>query len=208
MLTNYEYEVATTLVEALVEYGLTDHLAQYGEHGTENWFCEECMDQFGFSAFGGASKVCILHDDLPNWVIKVGYTEKVKLDYAKLEYENYCFAEEAGLGYYFPKTVYLGDFNGRPFYVQEMAECDENQVSSDWYERLRVCYERAGQEYDNDSLWCAIDCMDDDEKAYLCFHDPKLVDFLSDHRIGDLHEGNFGYIGGRMVIVDFSGWRG
>ena len=32
MLTNYEHEVATTLVEALVEYGLTDHLAQYGEH--------------------------------------------------------------------------------------------------------------------------------------------------------------------------------
>lgn len=208
MLTNYEHEVATTLVEALVEYGLTDNLAQCGEHGTENWFCEKCMEQFGFSAFGGASKACILHDDLPNWVIKVGYIEKVKLDYAKLEYENYCLAEQAGLGYYFPKTIYLGDFNGRPFYLQEMAECDENQVSSDWYERLRDQYEEAGQEYDNDTLWCTIDCMDDDEKAYLCFHDPKLVDFLTDHRIGDLHEGNFGYIDGRMVIVDFSGWRG
>lgn len=26
-----------------------------------------------------------------------------------------------------------------------------------------------------------------------------------DNRVGDLHEGNFGYIGDRMVIVDFSG---
>jgi hypothetical protein len=31
---------------------------------------------------------------------------------------------------------------------------------------------------------------------------------LWDNHIGDLHEGNFGYIGDRMVIVDFSGWRG
>lgn len=208
MLTDYEREVAITLVEALVEYGLTGHLSQYGEHGTENWFCNNNLNRVGFGASGGASKVCIWHDDLDGWVIKVGYAEKVKCDYATVEYNMYCLAEEAGLAYYFPKTIYLGEFGGRAFYVQEYAECDESQVSSEWYERLRDQYDEDGEEYDSDNLWYAIDCMDDDEKAFLSFHDNELCNFLHENEIGDLHEGNFGYIGGRMVIVDFSGWRG
>jgi hypothetical protein len=207
-LSAMEREIATALVQTLVEYGLTENLAQYGEHGTENWFINNNLGTMGFWVSGGATKACISHTDLTDWVIKVGYKEQVACNYAALEYNNYCLAEEAGLAIYFPVMIYLGEFAGVPFYLQQMAECYEDQVSYDWYERLRDQYEEAGQEYDDDTLWCTIDCMDDDEKAYMCFHDPKLVDFLSDHRIGDLHEGNFGYIGDRMVIVDFSGWRG
>ena len=208
MLTDYEREVAITLVEALCEYGLTDHLAQYGEHGTENWFDECMLGTFGFGAAGGASKVCIWHGDLCGWVIKVGYTEKVAIDYAAREYEVYCAAKEEGLEYYFPKTEFLGTFNGRAFYVQEYADCDENQVTSEWYERVSDRFEELGEDYDSDTVWCEIDCLDDWEKAQLCFHDERLCNFLMDNRVGDLHEGNFGYIGSRMVIVDFSGWRG
>lgn len=207
MLTDYEREVATTLVEALCEYGLTENLAQYGEHGTENWFWNNNLREVGFGASGGASKVCIWHDDLDNWVIKVGYTEKVKFDYATVEYEMYCKAVEAGLGDYFPKTIFLGEFCGRAFYLQQYAECSEDTVSSDWYERLRNQYDEDGEEYDPDTIWDAIDCMDDEEKAFLSFRDSALCNFLWNNGIGDLHEGNFGYIGGRMVIVDFSGWH-
>lgn len=206
-MTDYKREVAICLVEALCEYGLTDHLAQYGEHGTENWFFNNNLEALGFGAAGGASKVCIWHDDLCSWVIKVGYTEKVAIDYATREYEVYCAAEEAGLGYYFPKTEFLGEFYGRAFYVQEYAECDENQVTSDWYERVSDRFEELGEEYDSDTVWCEIDCLDDWEKVELCFHDEKLCNFLMDNRVGDFHEGNFGYIGGCMVIVDFSGWH-
>lgn len=208
MLTSYEREVAITLVEALVEYGLTAHLAQYGEYGTENWFCNNHLNMAGFYARGGATKICIEHDDLCGWVIKVGYTEGVKLDYATLEYNNYCKAEEAGFAEYFPETVYLGEFGGRAFYVQQMADCDEDQVSSDWYERVRDGYEEEGEEVDSDRIWDEIDCMDDDQKAFLSFHDGALCHFLWENKISDLHEGNFGYIGGRMVIVDFSGYQG
>ena len=80
-------------------------------------------------------------------------------------------AEEAGLAHYFPETIYLGEFYGRPFYVQQKADCDEDQVTSDWYERLRDRYDEDGEEYDPDCLWDEIDCMDDDEKAFLSFHD-------------------------------------
>jgi hypothetical protein len=208
MLNNYEREVAITLVQALIEYGLTENLAQYGDHGTENWFINNELGAMGFWAESGATKACIGHYDLVGWVIKVGYKDKVACDYAALEYANYCLAEEAGLEFYFPKMVYLGEFSGVPFYLQQMAECYEDQVTSDWYERLRDSYEESEEEYNDNDLWNEIDSMDDDDRVYLTFHDYELVEFLRKHHINDLHEGNFGYIGDRMVIVDFSGWRG
>ena len=205
MLTDYEREVATALVEALVEYGLNENLASYGEHNTQDWFQNCNLGAEGFGASGGISKACIWHDDLVNWVIKVGFTQKgprEKKDYAAKEYENYLLAVEAGLSYYFPETVFLGVFGGRPFYLQQYAECDESQVSFEWHERLR---ERGYYESDED-IWAEIDEMCDSEKAELSFHDEELVNFLCENHINDLHEGNFGYIGDRMVIVDFSGY--
>ena len=165
------------------------------------------LGALGFGAAGGASKVCIWHSDLCGWVIKVGYTERVAIDYAAREYEVYCAAKEEGLAHYFPKTEFLGTFNDRAFYVQEYAECDENQVTSDWYERVSDRFEELGEDYDSDTVWSEIDCLDDWEKVDLCFHNEKLCNFLMDNRVGDFHEGNFGYIGSRMVIVDFSGWH-
>ena len=208
MLSNYERGIAITLVEALVEYGLTEHLEQYGEFSTRDWFDDNGLKAADFYMRSGATKVCIEHEDLEGWVIKVGFTSGVKLDYAALEYNNYCLAEQAGLAYYFPETVYLGEFGGCAFYVQEMADCDEDAVSSIWYERLRDEYEEDGEEYDPDRIYDEIDCMDDDQKAFLTFRNSELCAFLWENRITDLHEGNFGSIGGKMVIVDFSGYQG
>ena len=207
MLTYDEREIAISIVEALVEYGINDHLAQYGKRCIEDWFDNMELGGWGFGASAGATKTCIWHRDLDNWVIKVGHTEKVAKNYAKVEYENYCLAEEAGLGYYFPETVFLGEFGGECYYVQQYAECSEDAVSSEWYERLRDQYDEDGEEYDCDSLWNEIYDMDDDQKAMLMFGDQELCQFLWNNRIGDLHEGNFGYIGGKCVIIDFSGFH-
>ena len=208
MLTSNEREIAISIVEDLVECGINDHLVQYGERCIEDWFDNMKLSESGFGASAGATKTCIWHRDLENWVIKVGHTEKVAKNYAKVEYENYCAAVEAGLGYYFPETVFLGEYGGQCFYVQQYAECCEDEVTSEWYDRLRDRYEEDGEEYDCDSLWNMVYDLEDEEKAMLMFHDPALWEFLSDYRIGDLHEGNFGYIGGKCVIVDFSGFHG
>ena len=208
MLTYDEREIAISIVEALVEYGINDHLAQYGKRCIEDWFDNMELGRWGFGASAGATKTCIWHRDLDNWVIKVGHTEHVEKNYAKVEYENYLAAVEAGLGYYFPETVFLGEFGGECYYVQQYAECSEDAVSSEWYERLRDQYDEDGEEYDCDSLWNEIYDMEDDQRAMLMFGDMALCEFLSDNRIGDLHEGNFGYIGGKCVIIDFSGYFG
>ena len=208
MLSIQDREIAIIIVNSLVEYGLNDHLAQYGEHCTSDWFRNNKLRKEGFVVSGGATKICIWHEDLHGWVIKVGYTEGIKHDYATIEYNNYCKAEEAGFARYFPETDYLGDFGGRAFYIQAECDCDEDQVSSDWYERLRDSYDEDGEEYDPDRLWDEIDGMDDDEKAFLMFKDSGFCHFLWQNDIGDLHEGNFGYLKGCPVIVDFSGYKG
>ena len=208
MLSIQDREIAITIVKALVEYGLTDNLAQYGKHCTEEWFWDNELRSYGFGASGGATKICIWHADLKDWVIKVGYTHGVKHDYATIEYNNYCKAEEAGFAQYFPETIYLGEFGGCAFYIQAECDCDEEQVTSDWYERLRDGYEEDGEEVDCDRLWDEVYNLDDDEKAFLMFQNGELCRFLWENGIGDLHEGNFGYYKGCAVIVDFSGFQG
>lgn len=212
MLTLIEREIAVTLAEALAEYGIGEHLFEYDCSGeVENlydWYDNNELYQMGFRFSAGMTKVCITHRDLENWVIKVGFNRRLAQDYAKREYEVYRLAEQAGLEYYFPETIYLGDFFGVSFYVQQWAECQEDEVSADWYERLAERYDSYGKEYTDGDIWDVIYDMDDCEKAMLCFNDEDLVDFLMENHVGDLHEGNFGYIGEHLVIVDFSGYMG
>ena len=207
MLTSYEREAAIALIEALVDYGMNDCLESYGERSLRDWYENNHLSRVGYSMSSGCTKACIWHDDLVDWVIKVGFVDG-KLDYAALEYENYCLAVEAGLAHYFPETVFIGEFDGRAFYAQRMCECDEDQISSEWFECLRDRYEEWGEEYDSDSIWNEVDDLEDDERIDLFFGDEELIDFLRERRINDLHGGNFGYRGGCKVIIDFSGFRG
>ena len=208
MLTLVEKEIAMTLAEALTDYGISQHLFDDGEGNLLDWTEENKLYTMGFCFSTGMTKVCISHDDLEGWVLKVGFTRAVSQDYARKEYEVYCLAKEAGLSYYFPETIYLGHFCGIPFYIQKKAECREDNISADWYERLTERYDTYGEEYNDDDIWNIIYDMDDYDKAMLCFGDEDLADFLMKNHVGDLHEGNFGYIRGYLVIVDFSGYMG
>lgn len=207
MPTDYEIEIAKTLVEALTEYGLISHLTKGYNNSLDRWFYDNELNELGFTISHGVTKVCIGHDDLENWIIKVGYTN-TRLDYATIEYENYIKALKAELSYYFPKTVFLGSFEGRDFYIQEWAACDEDSVTQDFCDLLQEQYDEDDVEYNIEELWSTVEDMEDDSKISLVFHDEKLNDFLNDNDINDLHSGNFGYVDGRMVIIDFSGWMG
>lgn len=207
MMTTTEREIASVLIEALVDYGAIEHLRDYGKGSFRDWYEDEGLVYAGFSMASGCTKACIWHDDLNDWIIKVGFSNS-KIDYAELEYTNYCLAEEEGLGYYFPETVYIGTFGGHRFYAQRECECDEASVSREWYDSLCDRYYDRGEEYDCDTVWSEVEELEDDERVELLFGDEKLIEFLREYKINDLHEGNFGYRGGNMVIIDFSGFRG
>lgn len=201
MLTNVEREIATAMVEGLIEYGMLENMRNLFD-----FFTSPEVEELGFWERSGMTKICIGHDDLDGWVIKTSFRCDYSNDYTKREYENYCAAKENGLGYYFPETVFLGEYNGWSFYVQELADCSDEAITSDWYDRLRDRYDEDGEEYEEEDLWYAVENLDDKERVNLFFCDEDLICFLRERHINDLHEGNFGYIGGRAVIVDFSGF--
>lgn len=208
MMTDIEREIASVLVEALVEYGATEHLRDYGEGSLHEWYTDKGLKYVGYSMSSGCTKACIWHSDLCDWVIKVGFINSKNIDYAKVEYENYVRAVEEDLAHYFPETVFIGEFGGHAFYAQRECECNEDSISREWYDSLCDRYYDRGEEYDCDSIWSEVDNLEDDERVELLFGDEKLIEFLREYKINDLHEGNFGYRGGFKVIIDFSGFAG
>jgi hypothetical protein len=71
---------------------------------------------------------------------------------------------------------------------------------------ISALYEESGRDLEEIDIWDEVYELEDADKIDLMFNDMALNSFLREHRIGDLHEGNFGFIGDRTVIIDFSGY--
>ena len=199
-----ERETAIRLVELLVSKGICTELNScFMEE-----FAEREMYNLGFGFSDGLTKGCFWHNDLCDWVIKFGYRGSLHKDYARAEYENYVAAVNANLDWYFPFTDFLGEFGGVEFFIQERADCSEETVTGDWYDKLLAYHEEKDDKFDFEGIWDEVYALEDAEKIELMFNDWALSSFLSARKIGDFHEGNFGYIGDRTVIIDFSGYAG
>lgn len=124
-------------------------------------------------------------------------------DYCEAEANKYKRAEEEGLAQCFAKTKKIGDIDGCPIYMQELADIyksidyqsshteeDSRQVSS-------ICNS-------NNFYMFNIEWLSDAFHYYgeKVFH--KLLEFIRTVGINDLHDGNIGYIGNRPVLVDYS----
>ena len=199
MVSNEVRELAISIVEDLFTKGFEEHFP----HHFWSWM-DDTLVKFGYWAADGMTKVCIGRPDLRGWVIKFAFNDCEV--YSANEYEVYCAAEEEGFSHYLPETVYLCERAGKVFYLQQEALCEEESITSDWYERLRETYEENECEYDEDDLYCELDSLEDKERVMLSFNDLAFWDFLKQHHVNDLHEGNFGYIDGHLVIIDFSGF--
>lgn len=124
-------------------------------------------------------------------------------DYCEAEANKYERAEEEGLAQCFAKTKKIGDIDGYPIYMQELADIyksidyqsshteeDSRQVSS-------IC--NSNNFYMFNLEWLSDAFHYYGEKV---FH--KLLEFIRIVGINDLHDGNIGYIGNRPVLVDYS----
>jgi hypothetical protein len=124
-------------------------------------------------------------------------------DYCEAEANKYERAKEEGLAQCFAKTKKIGDIDGYPIYMQELADIyksidyqsshteeDSRQVSS-------ICNS-------NNFYMFNIEWLSDAFHYYgeKMFH--KLLEFIRTLGINDLHDGNIGYIGNRPVLVDYS----
>ena len=157
----------------------------------------------------GATKFCLISDNL-GWVIKAGFNVKDYMngkiiDFCEIEYKNYIEACKEKLDKFFAPIFFIGNFNGFNFYLQEKEDMDEGAIE----ESLERYY---SSEYEVDELnsfyW---DDLDDEERVVAILGDEKdvgrLLDFISERNINDLHSANWGINeGGDAVLIDYSGY--
>ena len=155
-------------------------------------FCRNTEDCYYNSAYGEYECCYFTGADTDNgW------------DYCEAEADKYERAEAEGLAQCFAKTKKIGDIDGYPIYMQELADIyksidyqsshteeDSRQVSS-------IC--NSNNFYMFNLEWLSDAFHYYGEKV---FH--KLLEFIRTVGINDLHDGNIGYIGNRPVLVDYS----
>lgn len=161
-----------------------------------DWFRDNMPKRYDI--YEGACKCVIAFKDA-DYVIKFDYYGEES--YCKLEADNYADAVAAGLARYFAETRFVCEIDGVTFIIQEKCICDEDAV----YDSLGH-YVRINCGCEEQDVWDEVECLCEEGRAYEMFEDAALAHFICSHYINDLHQGNFGFIGDRLVMVDFSGF--
>ena len=218
---------ATELLEVLFKFGFDKVMKDFTRSNYEDWIRDTLesgadvssdsgiSDCYIFSdgncdvyIAGGASKVAFWTDESDS-VFKMGFN-KLRCDYCGLEAEYFAEAKRLGLDEFFAGTEFVMYCNGIRIYKAERAEVSFEKLSSDLFDKLK------SDGMDESTIYDTIDEADSCCEfinwllPYYTNEDKvnELFDFLNENSINDLHSGNIGYIGDRIVLIDYSGYRG
>lgn len=168
---------------------------------------EEYFDSLNIKVTHGVTKAVFIFNDA-DYVIKVPLNNRVD---CKREYEVYSISVEKGLSKYFPETDYLGQYKGLPMYIQR-------KIGTTWEDVPYAEYEKIESELSQEEKELAetkYECEFEGEYTFSAFfiHKngeeelDKLLWFLDDESVNDLHEGNIGLsMAGEPILCDFSGY--
>ena len=222
--TLQEIEIGKRIIEDLVARGLLgvvverDEGPDLAEWSTDNRFF---LREKGIVTRTGETKICLLSDELPDWVIKVGYTypgaDVEDRDYCSIEADNYERAVKEDVDEFFAAIYEIyevclpeeyGCNRNAVFYIQERAEPDEEKTSSTCHDFLCSCCSCKSCE---NCEYCSDD-GDDYDRLESLFGKTGRIDelfsFINEYDINDLHSGNFGYTKeGKVKIIDYSGYE-
>ena len=196
-----DMERAMSFVARLIDAGLVRDINDpQTRFDVWEWFDDRSELNDGYEVCNGACKgVLVFHD--ADYVIKFDYYGSKS--YCKMEAENYADAVEAGLGIYFAETRVITEVDGIVFTIQEQCVCDEGEVYDSAH---RYVKETNGEDLSEDDIWDEVDYLCEHGLLYRIFDDEALRSFICCHHINDLHQGNFGFIGERLVMTDYSGF--
>lgn len=187
----------TRLIDAGLVSDINDSKSRFD---VWTWFDDRPELNIGYEVCNGACKgVLVFHD--ADYVIKFDYYGSES--YCKLEAENYAAAVKDGLELYFAETRIVAEVDGIVFTVQEQCVCDESEVYNSVHQYIRET--RCG-ELSEDDIWDEVEELCEGGYLYEIFGDAALRSFICSHQINDLHQGNFGFIGNRLVMTDYSGF--
>lgn len=123
-------------------------------------------------------------------------------DYCEREVENYKIAEEEDLSFLFAKTELIGIVNKYPIYKQEYVEYtnadDKSYNSKEINKKTDTICEKKNF-FNIEENWLRGVCL-----YYGGDILEKLIDFITEHGIYDLHNSNLGYNNGAPIIFDYS----
>ena len=168
----------------------------------------------------GASKI-VVWDDMCDYVMKISKTDKDD-QYCKKEAEVYDEACKWGAedAFAWCAEIYpAGVFGNRGIYAMEYVDCNECEINDCSYdyafhnycdnEGLDPTDDEVIDKY-NDYFWRYEDDLDtlwdwatDGWSSYVRWVVYKLIDKFN---LNDFHAGNWGFIGNKVVLVDYSGW--
>ena len=187
---------------------------------------EEAAYDLGLRFSGGATRMMIHKVGLP-YVIKFAIEPQFGCDFCSDEINTYKQAEAAGVADIFAWCEHLMDYTfsdggkERTVNVMIMEECFcyEDSVSNDTfrYHYYRFCEENnlVDDEDSREQFWDEgpdPDC-DDGILSYAVStvgfshnEQERLIEVLDACGVNDLHCGNWGYIGDRLVMIDYAGY--
>lgn len=205
--TEKEIEIAKSIVEDLIDVDFFDAVICDDDDRLYFWCLnhQNYLKNNGLTIHSGETKSCVLSDKLPNWVIKVGFVmEGNTEDFCTIEANNFTRAIEEGLEDFFAASYKLCSFplpkkyslrKVVTFFIQERAEPDEEKTSI-------TCEEYTGSD-ENEDIDRLESLFTDCKYKVFC----KLLEFIDNWGINDLHSGNFGYTkDGKVKIIDYSGY--
>ena len=220
----------TRFMEMLTTLDVSGNLSELICAGYSAPDIDECLewDVNGgtYWARSGATKVVIGDEDC-DYVIKF-QPEKLNFDYCGYEAKVCAEAEKRGYGKHFAWTAYLFDYDfyydGEvktiAIYVSECCDCDAYEVEARTSKHSYVSFcDVNGYIIDSDEAreaWDASDSCECDDEAIVSWAceewgvdydgEDTVITFLRDMKVNDLHCGNWGWCGGELVLVDYSGF--
>ena len=170
----------------------------------------------GLELSSGETRYCIIGKDW-DFVLKISRFDHVRDDYNAIEFANYENACKLGIEKIFLKMWKFGTLDcGLDIYAQVRYSFAHSNIDNGkerkmrkQTEKIRSCktfrkaHEHAYDGYRISNNWYA--------RAYQIYGKQfmrKFEHFTRQHRIGDLHTSNVGYLGKMPIILDFAGYHG
>jgi len=207
--------------------------AHYYEDGYED---DDWYEDFGYDCGAdyiehGASKAVLFYSDFPSIVVKIPFCGEYIEDEDKFkdfehsnlyfpieESNNYCAGEAyitnqsfyVNLEKMFALTYFLFECNGTPIYISEKIP-NSRWSNPRWHDKdyslsiaqdIKTCRndELTATCLDEEVIALFVDAYGE-EKTY------ELIDFIVEHNIRDLHNGNIGFTKDMKIkILDYSGF--
>ena len=187
---------------------------------------DDAADHLGIWTGSGATKI-VIGDEYRDSVIKFQLPYHCReFNYCAREVEVYNEAVKHGFGDQFAWSAHLFDYTFEvggdvvtvPFYVMEYCQCGYDSIDDEMYEWHYTKYRTELGLEDCDATRSKYNTVkynkDLGERMMewacsvwnLPYANGGIAKFMRDMYINDIHCGNWGWIGDRLVLVDYSGY--